>query len=133
MAISDIISTPLLDGLSPADRSRLSDLFTRRVYPAGTTIMRQGEHCSTFFLIESGSVVARSSERGVLAIRGPGETLGEIAMFTGEPASATLTTETDAVILAAPRAELRALVEESPILACNLCRLLGRRLAAAGQ
>src|SRR5438132_14346676 len=90
MASSDPIVSLLLDGLAPEDQSRLGALFTRQAYPAGAEIIRQGEPCENLFIVESGSVLIRTAQRGDLAHRGPGEVLGEISMFTAGPASASV-------------------------------------------
>jgi NTE family protein len=129
----ELIDTPLLDGLGQEERDCLAALFTRQEYPAGVAVIRQGEECASFFVVESGSLLAHSEQRGVLARLGPGECLGEIGMLTGQPASATITAATDLILQAAPQAEVRALLERTPLLARNLCRLLGRRLATASQ
>jgi NTE family protein len=133
MAGFDSIETPLVDGLGAEERARLATHFARRAYPAGSMVIRQGEPCQSLFVVEAGSLAVGSVQRGHLASLGPGECLGEISLFTGEPASATVTAVTDAVLLEAPQAELRSLVQNEPVLARNLCRLLSRRLARTGQ
>src|SRR5713101_7175443 len=102
---------PLLDGLAPEERGRLTALFARRTYPAGAEVIRQGQSCDSFYVIESGSLVIHTAERGHLASRGPGECLGEVSMLTGAPASATVTALTDVVLRVAPQAEIRPLLE----------------------
>jgi NTE family protein len=133
MVASDPIVSLLLDGLAPEDQSRLGALFTREAYPAGADVIRQGEPCESLYIVESGSVLIHTSQRGDLAHRGPGECLGEISMFTAGPASATVTAVTDVVLRAVPQAEMRPLLEELPLLARNFCRVLGRRLVASSQ
>jgi NTE family protein len=133
MAVSELIDTPLLEGLDPDQRRRLATLFTRRDYQAGTVVIRQGERSDSLFIVESGSLLVHSLEQGHVARLGPGECLGEITLFVDASASAFVTTETDSVLLVAPYDGLRGFLEEAPVLACNFSRVLSRRLAQASH
>jgi NTE family protein len=133
MIASVLADLPLLDGLDPDTLGRLTEQFVRRSYPAGSEVVRQGQPCESFFVIESGSLFVHSDRQGTLARLGPGDCVGEISMLTGQPASATVSAVSDTLLLVAPQAEVHALVDEAPLLARNFCRLLGHRLAVAGQ
>src|SRR5206468_11510904 len=130
MTLSELTTLPLLEGLEPEEGRRLISLFARLEYPAGVEIIRQGTLCESLFLIESGAVVVQTAERGILSRLGPGAWLGEVSMFTGGVASATVTALTEVVVHAAPQTAVVKFLEEAPGFAHHFFRLLSRRLAA---
>lgn len=66
---------------------------TRR-HQAGTTIIHQGDQDSAVFLLVEGTVkvstVRADGTRTLLALRGPGESLGELSALSGLPRTATV-------------------------------------------
>lgn len=104
---------------------------TRR-YPAGSALLHQGEPFGHVLLLRAGWVKVTSVSRGgataLLALRGPGDILGEVAAVDGGARSATVTTlvpvEADVID---GRRFLQA-VEELPGLALALLQHLSRSL-----
>ncbi|MFC0038873.1 Crp/Fnr family transcriptional regulator [Actinomadura rayongensis] len=80
--------------LSPDDRDDLQRLGRPRAFRRGETIFREGEHSTWAAVLTSGHVKAYSDrEQGgeaLLAVRGPGALLGEVAVIDGGPRSATV-------------------------------------------
>lgn len=77
----------------------------------GTCLFREGQRGTGAFMIESGRVELMKRVRGsetVLAIAGPGEILGEMALIDGNPRSATAITTTETVLLAIPASQFSA-------------------------
>ena len=71
-------------------------LFARfgREFPAGEVLFREGESGEVMFVIQSGAVRISKEvggEQKVLAVLGPGEFLGEMAILNGKPRTATAT------------------------------------------
>jgi len=71
-------------------------LFARfgREFPAGDVLFREGDSGEVMFVIQSGAVRISKSISGedkVLAVLGPGEFLGEMAILNGKPRTATAT------------------------------------------
>ncbi|MGH4010210.1 MAG: Crp/Fnr family transcriptional regulator [Pseudonocardiaceae bacterium] len=82
--------------LRPTDRSFLLDGCVPRRFPANTVLFHDGD-LSDFavFLISGWVKVSTDSLNGheaLLAIRGPGDVLGELAAVDGRPRSATVRT-----------------------------------------
>ena len=76
-------------------------LFARfgREYQPGDVLFREGESGDVMFVIQSGAVRIAKSVGGddkILAILGPGEFLGEMAILNGKPRTATATVVVDA-------------------------------------
>ncbi|MEU3862586.1 cyclic nucleotide-binding domain-containing protein [Streptomyces sp. NPDC028722] len=73
--------------------SQLRDLAPRRSRPAHSVLLRQGNPGTHVILLDSGSTLVtltgQSGERTLLAVRGAGELLGELAVLGSEPRSAS--------------------------------------------
>lgn len=83
----------------------------RRAAPAGEVLLREGEHAERVVLVEQGrvkvTVRASGTVPAVLAIRGPGEVLGELGALTGAAHGATVTTLEPCRFVAADAARFR--------------------------
>lgn len=76
--------------------------YDRKHLDAGTVLFRGGEYGDAAYLIETGSVevyLERDCGETVLARRGPGEIVGEMAMLDGRPRSAAARAITDANLI----------------------------------
>ena len=78
-------------------------------YPAGATVVEEGEDGDAVFLIVRGKVEIRSGTRSnhprTLAVLGKGEVFGELAMFDGKHHMATAITREPTRVLALSRDE----------------------------
>jgi CRP/FNR family transcriptional regulator, cyclic AMP receptor protein len=85
-----------LSTLGRAETAALVRLGTERRYPARMTLVRQGEPSGHVLLLLEGWVKAAAhsytGEEALLAIRGPGDVLGEFSAVDGRARSATVTT-----------------------------------------
>ncbi|MFE6871496.1 Crp/Fnr family transcriptional regulator [Kitasatospora sp. NPDC057692] len=81
-------------GLGEGDLRELGRLGTRRVYAPGEALMIEGQPGDRAALLLTGcvKVVAATEDGGeaLLAVRLPGELLGELAVLDGEPRSASV-------------------------------------------
>ncbi len=83
-----------LGGLSPGVAAELVSLSVRRQFESGRVILREGDSSSHMELLLSGFAKVTTSVDGfetLLAIRVPGESIGEIGALTGFPRNATVT------------------------------------------
>jgi CRP-like cAMP-binding protein len=100
-------------------------------YEPGAIIIRQEEIGETFYVIESGRVqvsVAQDGEERVIAERGPGEYVGEIALLLKVPRTATVRSLTPSHVLALHRADFDRLVAEHLYISRGLERETSRRM-----
>lgn len=100
----------------------------------GETLFREGEPENGVYFVISGRLragVERDGAMRVLNEVGRGETVGEMAVLTGEPRSATVTAIRDTVLAHADRASFRKLCLGRPELALNMARLTVERLRRA--
>jgi CRP-like cAMP-binding protein len=99
----------------------------------GQVVFRQGEEGDRLFVVKSGvlEVIASptdGSEPTVVAYLGTGEVMGELALLTGSPRSATVRSPEHAVLFAVDKAVFLDLMDVLPAFSRNLCAVLARRL-----
>lgn len=112
----------VLSGLTPETLDALTRLMRVKPFPAGATIMAEGDRTNTLYFIESGSVtVFRETMDGqqerFLATLTAGMTLGEMALLDGQPRAATARAETDCRLVEVDPAEILALPNGDHVLA----------------
>ncbi len=121
---------PVFDGaLLPALEAALPRAAVAR-YPAGATIMREGQTGTCFYVVKSGTVAIGVRDKLVAAV-GPGGTFGEMAVVDQSPRSASAIAHVDCELLAIDRAALMAAVAAQPAFAIALLRAVAERLRLA--
>jgi len=111
-------------------------LFARygKTCPAGTILFRQGETGEEMFVLQSGKIrITKSVREGskILAVLGPGEFFGEMAILNGAPRSATAEAIEDAKLVVINGKTFESMVVSNAEIAVRLIKKLARRLAAA--
>ncbi len=104
-----------------------------KVYADGAAIVRQGELGDAMFAIQSGQVeVLRETPAGEVgvAVLGPGDLFGEMAILEKEVRSATVRARGEARVLTIDKKTFLRRVQEDPSLAFNLARMLCARVRA---
>ena len=119
---------PLFEGLSKKQLSQVTSLMTRVNIPAGDVLARQGEIGREFVILLEGQVEV-ACDGDVIAVRGPGEYIGEIALIDERPRTATVTATTDVAAEVLNRAEFVTLLADAPELSSQLTATMSRRLA----
>ncbi|HEX6400434.1 MAG TPA: flavin reductase, partial [Actinomycetota bacterium] len=118
--------TPVFSALPPEVLDAITARGEQRRYEAGTAVVREGEPGDELSVILEGEVrVERSGT--VLAIFGPGEFFGELAVFDGRPRSADVIAITDLRVLAVPRDAIRTALEAEPPAAWAMLETLAAR------
>ncbi|WP_071659872.1 Crp/Fnr family transcriptional regulator [Streptomyces humi] len=118
--------------LSPGEVRLLREAGHPRTWVRGEVLMREGETADSVVLLTGGLVKATvDSANGytsLLALRGPGELLGELACIDGRPRGATVTAmRRSAGLVVAGEAFLR-LLERDPALCLAVLRSVVGRL-----
>jgi CRP-like cAMP-binding protein len=126
---------PFLRQLGRADADDLLALLRRKSVARGSSVLRAGSAGDDLVLLLSGRVklVAFGVERRevVLAIRGPGELIGEMAALGGQRRSATALALEDAEVGVLSAEEFKRYLAEHPGAALILIRMLVRRVTEA--
>ena len=124
-----------LASLTPAEAAALEARATRRAYTRGHALFHEHGAPDRVVVLVSGFVkLSRVSEDGrevILAIRGPGDLIGEQSAIDGRPRSATATALDEMTALALSRDDFIALLECEPRIALVVLRMLSARLREA--
>jgi len=111
-------------------------LFARfgREFQPGDVLFHEGEAGEVMFVIQSGAVRISKNVGGedkLLAVLGPGEFLGELAILNGKPRSATATVVEDARCLVIEAKTHEAMIARNSEIALRLIKKLAKRVAWA--
>jgi NTE family protein/lysophospholipid hydrolase len=128
-----LAGTPLFNDVDPAALHRIAELTDEVHIAGGATLMTEGEPGECFYLVISGRLQIFSAARGVprVAEIGQHETVGEMAMLTGSPRSATVRAVRDSRLIRFSRAAFDRLVTEHPGAMMHLARTLVLRFQHA--
>jgi len=124
MAIS-----PLFKDFDPSERKAIVEKFRMRQAEPGETLIEEGKNSDGLYVVLHGSVqvVARDVE---LAHLKEGEIFGEMSLLTREPASATVRTDANAILLRLPRESFQELVITHPQILALVSELTEQRRSA---
>lgn len=111
-------------------------LFARfgRTFQPGEVLFREDEPGNTMFVIQSGSVrITKSTRDGTktLAILGPGEFFGEMAILNAKPRTATAEAESAVRVLEIDAKTFGQMVVSNAEIAVRMITKLARRLDSA--
>ncbi len=122
----------LFEELPQSEIEQLARLVHRRAYHKRSTIFRQGDPGSSLYIIESGEVrISVTSENGkelVIALLGPGDFFGDLALLDGEPHSADAVARQVCSLLLLHRTDFQRYLAPRPEIAHHLLGVLSRRL-----
>ena len=111
-------------------------LFARfgKVCPPGTVLFREGEPGATMYVLQSGRVritkAVRDGEK-TLALLGPGEFFGEMAILNEKPRTATAVVDEEARLLIIDARTFEQMVVSNAEIAVRLIKKLSHRLDSA--
>jgi CRP/FNR family cyclic AMP-dependent transcriptional regulator len=122
-------STPLFAGCSKSELRELAKTADELDLREGTVLTREGRPGREFFvLIEGTATVTKKGKK--IADLGPGDWLGEIALITDSPRTATVTATSPVDVLVITDRRFRSVVETMPSIALMVLSRVGERLAS---
>jgi len=128
---------PILSSLSQSDWEKIKHLFVEKRFGKDDYIFFEGDPFSWLGVVLEGRVkMIKHSENGkdvVLDLIAPGEMLGELAAFNGEPYPATAQAMEPTVVASIHRDDYLRLLKQYPALALRVIEELGRRLREAQE
>jgi CRP/FNR family transcriptional regulator len=127
-----LAAIPLFAGLSREQIVALARIGIRRACRKGERLFSEGDEGSGFYVVLSGRVrifkVSAEGKEQILHFVGPGESFGEVSVFTGQGFPADAVTNAQTTLCLFPRPDFIALIRSDPTLALNMLAQLSRRL-----
>jgi NTE family protein len=129
-----LTTTPsFFEGLPAEDLARIMGSLDHRLFSAGTIMIGGGEPAEEMYIVQEGQadvlISDRSGAEHLLSRVGAGGTLGEMALITGQPASATVRAASDVEALVLTRQQFENIADSLPLVYRNLGAILSRRLS----
>jgi CRP/FNR family transcriptional regulator, cyclic AMP receptor protein len=119
--------TPLLAGLGRKDLEEVGRLADEVDLKADHVLMREGDVGREFFVIVEGQVRIDKGGRSIRTM-GPGEFVGDIALVTERPRTATATTMTACRLLVLGHREFHQLMDQYPSIRLSVLESMAIRL-----
>lgn len=123
---------PLFAGLTEKQRNWLRSRLYARTFPANVDVIVAGAAGEVLYVILSGTVKVYVSQADgtdvIVAILGPGDTVGEQAIVDQAGRSASVITLEDSTVLWMSQADFQEALDTIPALARNLLKILSARL-----
>jgi len=105
--------------------------------PKGAILFKRGDPGDAFYVIHSGRLQvideSKPNPAKILAYLGRSESLGEMALLTGEPRTITARADTTSELLVLYKKDFERLLQKKPTIGVHLSRILSSRLASAGH
>jgi len=125
---------PFVSMLDEPDRAALATIGRQRAYRKGAVMLLEGDHSDHVFIIREGRlkvvVTTAAGHELLLAVRGPGELVGELSALTNgsEPRSASMVALDPIVVQVMAGSEFLAFLEQRPRVLLIVLRKIMDRL-----
>ncbi|HET9587723.1 MAG TPA: HEAT repeat domain-containing protein [Anaerolineales bacterium] len=122
---------PMFSRLKPEDLEQIAEIAQEQLYSHQAVICRQGEPGNTLFIIVNGKIeVLRGSGQieSLIAVRGVGEFVGEMAILESAPRFATLRAQGDVRVLVIDGEAFKAILMTRPEVAISVLQHMSTRV-----
>ncbi|OOK65265.1 putative transcriptional regulator [Mycobacterium kansasii] len=127
-----LMRSGILQGVAPAVAAVWVDQLVPVTFPPRRTVFREGEPGDDLYIVLEGKVKIRhrtaDGRESLIAVLGPTDMFGELALFDPGPRTSTVTTLTEVTAVRMDRCALRAWIGSHPDITLQLLRVLARRL-----
>ena len=118
---------PLFSGLSKRELDEVAGIADELAIAEGTDLTHEGAVGHEFLVLVEGTADVRRKGRKVNTLAA-GDFLGEIALVTGAPRTATVTTTAPARMLVITERDFKALLRRTPPLQLKILEAVAARL-----
>ncbi len=122
---------PMFSGLSPEDLEKIAEIAHEQLFSSRSILCREGDPGDTLFIIVSGRVdviIAAGKKETIIASRGPGEFVGEMAILESAPRSATLRARGEVRVLVIDGDSFASIMLDRPEVAVSVLRHMSSRV-----
>lgn len=116
--------------LSTEETTMLAQAATSHVFAPGETVIRAGDPGSSMFVVHNGRVAVQLSENGrprTVATLSEGAFFGEMALFTGEPRTASIVAMEETEVLEIGHQAMKLVFDANPDLVESLSHIITER------
>ena len=118
---------PLFSECSRAELDAVARVTDELALPEGRVLMKQGARGRELVVLVEGDVAIERNGKQI-AVRGSGDFLGELALVTGRPRTATATATTDLRVLVLDGLGFDRLLWDVPTIGLKIMRAVAERL-----
>jgi CRP/FNR family transcriptional regulator, cyclic AMP receptor protein len=122
-----IKAVPLFALCSKKELEAIAAEASELALPSGRVLTTQGERGREFIVIAEGSADVEKDGRAIARL-GPGDFIGEIALITGGPRVATVTTTSQTTVLVLTDRAFDRMINAMPSVQTKVMKALGERL-----
>lgn len=127
----------LFRDLSDDELNSIIKFTSKKLFPARTTFIQQGDESDVIYFILKGTVsIFKINENGEeinITVLGEGEIVGEMSLADNQPRSAFARTLTDCEFLVISQINFSSLIQVYPSIAIRLIQLFSIRLRQANN
>ena len=117
-----------LIGLDDKIFNRVVDSFQNRIYAVDATLVKENGPADGLFVVVRGQVKVSLGKK-VVDVLGPGSVIGEMAVLTGLPRTATVSAESPVTVLWMSTGKMKSIMKESKTLEDRLWKFACTRFA----
>jgi len=125
----------IFSGLNDDELAELAGLAIERSFTPGEFVFWDGDAPGWFYIVAKGKVkILKHSSSGkefIIAFFGPGEMLGEVAIFENRPYPASAQAVAETKVVGIKREDLLSFLADRPQVALRIINVLGGRLRDA--
>lgn len=125
--VQHLSTVSLFEGCSKKELEKVASAGDEIRMTAGSVIVDQGQTGREAFVVLSGKVEVRRSNRKIADL-GPGAVVGELSLLDHGPRTATVVCTTDCELLVIDQRHFRGVLEEVPTMAVKLLATLAGRI-----
>lgn len=125
-------NVPLFAGCTKSELRKLATIADEIDVREGTVLTREGSTGREFFVLIEGTARVAKGTRKVAEL-GPGDWLGEIALLTKAPRTATVTATSPIHTLVITERDFRLTVADMPSIAMKVLTCVAERLSRTPQ
>ena len=122
-----IKGVPLFERLSKRELEEIASLADELDLPAGRNLTREGASGQEFVVLAEGQADVKKNGRTINRLSS-GDFLGELALVTGRPRTATVTTTSDTRLLVITASAFRKLMRDTPSIQEKILDAVAARL-----
>ncbi|GGG55542.1 transcriptional regulator [Kocuria dechangensis] len=137
MDIDVLRRAPLFASLDDQAFAALTEELTEVELSRGSSLFHEGDPGDQLYFIVSGKIklgrTAPDGRESLVAIMGPGELFGEMALFDPSPRSTSATAVSETRLAGLKHENLKKVIERSPDVSAQLLQALARRLRRTNE